>query len=135
MMAIINCWKISDNPVKFLYIKSYFDPIHKIIYFGKYKHFKIGDHYRVKNYNGYVSEVEIVDILEDGFVDVRVYHKMLWHDGKKFYAKGKQTFVMTASGFNGEDLFIDLQERGSKFHKIKKLHKKYKIIRTYWKNW
>jgi hypothetical protein len=123
---MINCWENFDK--SFSYILSTFDPINKKIYYNKYSHFKIGDFYRVKNkHNGYTQEIEIADIQNDGWIELVEYGSFKWNN----YLKGHNTYSITFTSMWAEDVLFEIQHRGWEFHKIKKLHNKYRKIKCW----
>lgn len=134
---MLNC-RLNPNGT-FSYISTNFDKENKIISWNKKKcNFCVGDFFRVKGKNGYTSEVEIKEIHEDGFVETIDYSSFRWYSKskKKMHKKGKMTHSVGMSSFYAEHMFFDLQCRGQKFHKIKKLSPKYQRIKTHWEtNW
>jgi hypothetical protein len=127
---MLNCKLNVDG--KYSYTLATFDPINKIIWWNRKKcNFKAGDFYRVKGSNGYIKEVEIKEIRDDGYVETVGYSSFRWHSARKMHKKGKMTHSVTLSSLDAEDMFFDIQCRGHKFHKIKKLSPKYKRVKNH----
>jgi len=127
---MLKCWEIRGKPDSISYEVPDFKD--NIVIWRKYSHFKKGDFYRVKRSNGSISEVEIEDITDNGCINIIEYSAFKWREGEIIHKKGAHTHSVTSSSIWADTMFRDIQERGAKFHKIKKLSRKYKLIKTHW---
>ncbi len=128
---MLSCKLLPDG--KYRYTLSTFERENKVIWWNRKRcHFKEGDFYRVKNANGFTSEVEITKIHDNGMVETVEYSAFRWHSRTKMHKKGKMTHSVTLGSFYAEDMYADIQGRGKTFHKIKKLSPKYLRIKRCW---